>query len=398
MVLALHPGMLRRALRAAIVVPLALGTATAVFAQAQPGAAADPPKEPTKLLDRMKEPDQGGGLHLTKHFAVVFGGIKSGSGIALGPAFSHKFENGAYTQIKAVYSVKQFALLQARYDSRKFWDGRAMLTSRLRWQDAPELRVFRLGPDAPDLSVDYAERKTEGSTRLRFQLAPALRLGAGLGLEKYATSGGRIDLTDDHTLPAIPPLPGLGTRPWYVHSFVSLAADSRLSPDYSRSGHLFEAGIHTFNDVRDDQDPFGRFEGTAQQLIPTHGGKGVIDVSAQTWISLAEGARSVPFFLMPTLGGSNYLRAYPSYRFRDRHALFLRGEYRWAVHKMVDVAGLLEGGTVAPKVSALRLSEMAESIGAGIRVHTKTSSLVDLDISHGRDGFKFTIGFNSGGS
>ena len=34
--------------------------------------------------------------------------------------------------------------------------------------------------------------------------------------------------------------------------------------------------------VSDGQDAFGRFEGTAQQLIPTYGGKGVIDVSAQT--------------------------------------------------------------------------------------------------------------------
>ena len=43
---------------------------------------------------QMKEPDQGGGLHFTKHWAVAFGGIKPGSAIALGPAFSNKFANG----------------------------------------------------------------------------------------------------------------------------------------------------------------------------------------------------------------------------------------------------------------------------------------------------------------
>jgi hypothetical protein len=345
-------------------------------------------KERVKLLDRLKEPDQGGGLHLTEHFAVVFGGIKPGSGIALGPAVSHKFENGAYTQLKAVYSVDRFYLVQARYDTRKFWDGRAIISSRLRVQDAPKLDLRRLGPDAPKAAVDYGEHKTEGSTRLRVQLAPALRIASGFGIEKYSTSGTLID----------PAPPGFATRPVFAHSFFSAARDTRTSPDYSRRGRLFEGSIHHYFDLRDGQDAFGRFEGTAQQLVPTHGGKGVIDVSAQTWLSMADGGRTVPFFLMPTLGGSSHLKAYQSYRFRDRHAMLFRGEYRWAVHKMADVAGFLEAGKVAPALKGLGFNNMAEAIGVGLRVHTKTSSLVDLDLSHGRDGFRLSIGFSSGGS
>jgi surface antigen Omp85-like protein len=375
-----------------------IASAGTTFAQAPAPVPAAPLEEPTTRLDRLKEPDQGGGLHFTKHLAIVFGGIKAGSGIALGPALSHKFADGAYAQIKAVYSVKNFSVVQARYDSRKFWRDRAALTGRLRWQNAPQLRLFRLGPDAPDLTVGYGERKTEGSARLRLQLTPAFRLGSGFGVEKYHTTGGRIDLAGAGSLPSVPAPPGLGSKPWFAHSFVSAAVDSRTSPDYSRSGRLLEGTVHHFHDLHDGQDAFGRFEGTAQQLIPTHGGKGVIELAAQTWLSLSSGDRSLPFFLMPTLGGSNYLRAYPSYRFRDRHALFLKGEYRWAVHKMVDVAGMVEAGRVAPTVKGLRSSDMAESVGAGLRVHTKTSNVVDLDVAHGRDGFKFTIGFNTGGS
>lgn len=374
-----------------------IGSAATVAAQpAQPPAAVpDPPKEPTTLLDRLKEPDQGGGLHLTRHFAIVFGGIKSGSGIALGPALSHKFASGAYTQVKAVYSIEKFYVVQARYDSRKFWDGRAIVISRLRWQDAPQLDLHRLGPDAPAQTAEYGERKTEGSTRLRLQLTPAVRLGSGFGIEKYSTTGGRIDLVDASGLPPVPPLPGLGTRPVFAHSFVSAARDSRTSADYSRRGRLIEGALHHYFDLHDGQDAFGRFEGTAQQLIPTHGGKGVIELSAQTWLSLSGGERSVPFFLMPTLGGSNYLKAYQSYRFRDRHALLLKGEYRWAVHKMLDVAGFAEAGKVAPHVRGLTSSNWASSIGAGLRVHSKTSSLADLDLAHGRNGFKFTVSFGT---
>jgi hypothetical protein len=71
-------------------------------------------------------------------------------------------------------------------------------------------------------------------------------------------------------------------------------------------------------------------------------------------------------------------------------------EYRYAIHKMVDVAILLEAGTVAPSPSAFSVDEMAGSVAAGIRVHSKTSGLLRLDLARGRDGFKFSIGVTTG--
>ncbi|HEX9366421.1 MAG TPA: hypothetical protein VF921_07330 [Vicinamibacterales bacterium] len=380
-----------------------LGTAgaTTAFAQ-QPAPVQGPPTEPAslkeRLMKRLQEPDQGGGLHFTKHVAVVFGDVKEGSGVALGPALSQKLANGAYTQIKAVYSIHRFRLLQARYDTRPFWQGRAIVVSRVRWQDAPRLALFRLGPDAPGLSVEYKERKTEGSARINVRLAPLLRVAGGFGIERYATGAGRIDLAEDQQLPAVPPMPGLGTHPWFAHTFLSAALDSRKSPDYSRSGRLVEAAIHDYRDWHDGQGAFERAEGTVAQLVPTYGARGVIDVSAQTWLSRSTGSRSVPFFLMPTLGGASGLLAYKAYRFRDRNALLLKAEYRWAVHQMIDVAGVYEAGKVAPTARGLGLNHAASSVGGGIRVHSKTSGLVSLDVAHGRDGFGFAVGFTAGGS
>src|SRR5437899_103388 len=43
-----------------------------------------------RYLRYIPDIDQGGGFHLTKHLAVVFGDIKDGSGVALGPAVSAK--------------------------------------------------------------------------------------------------------------------------------------------------------------------------------------------------------------------------------------------------------------------------------------------------------------------
>lgn len=351
------------------------------------------------LRERLKEPDQAGGIHLTEHFAVVFGGIKQGSGIALGPAVSTRFADGGFIQLKGVYSIKKFKLLQVRYDSRRFWSDRAIVVSRLRWQDAPKLSLYRLGPESPSARVDFGERKTEGSSQISLKILPKVRVASGFGIERYATSGGRIDLKEgDRALPEVPPVPGLGTHPWFVHTFASLGFDSRTSPDYSRSGRFLEGAIHDYHDWHDGQDSFRRFEGTAQQLLPTHGGRGVFDVAARVWLSHSSGDHSVPFFLMPTLGGGDLLRAFNSYRFRDRNAMLLKGEYRWAVHDMADVAGLYEAGKVSPTVGGLNFDQFEHSVAVGVRVHSKTSSLFRADVAHGRDGFGFRIGFNAGGS
>ena len=373
---------------------VAMGCTRMLFAQPAPQATSS--KEPT-LKERLKEADQGGGLHFSEHFAVVFGGIKQGSGIALGPAVSHKFSNGGFVQLKGVYSIRKFRLAQLRYDTPRFWSDRAIVISRARWQDAPKLPLYGLGNDSAKGRVDFGERKTEGSGRLILKMAPFVTVTTGFGLERYATSGGSFALHEDEGLREIPPMPGLGTNPWFGHTFVSAGFDSRLSPDYSRTGRFLEAGVHDYHDWHDGQDSFRRVELTAQQLIPTHAERGVIDVGARAWLSQSNTGRSVPFFLMPTLGGGDFLRAFPSYRFRDRNALLLKGEYRWAVHPMMDVAGVYETGKVASFVTGLNMNNLAHSIGVGVRVHSKTSSLVRVDVAHGREGFGVRIGFTAGG-
>ena len=140
--------------------------------------------EPKSMIDRLKEPDQAGGLHLTDHFAIAFGGIKQGSGIALGPALSTKFEDGGFIQLKAVASIRKFWVLQLRYDTRRFWDDRAIAISRLRYYDAPELSLYVLGPESPDARVHYSERKMEASSVLQLRPTPAGRFTAGFGFEQ----------------------------------------------------------------------------------------------------------------------------------------------------------------------------------------------------------------------
>ena len=387
---------------------MCLGIAPGAAAQAPATSSPPPPpppqEEPITWKDRLKEPDQAGGLHFTEHWAVAFGGIKQGSGVGAGPAWSTKFANGGFVQLKAVISIRNFRLLQARYDSPRFWNDRGILINRLRWHDAPEVALYQLGPDSPDREIDYAERRTELSSQMVVRLRPTVRAAGGFGFERFRTRADRLnELVDPALLASLgspgltAPPPGLGTRPMYAHGFGSLGYDTRLSPDYTRHGRFIEGELHGYSDVSGDQPAFGRFEGTIEQYIPTHGERGVIGVSARTWLSVSDNSRAVPFYLTPTLGGGDLLRAYPSYRFRDRHALLLTAQYRWAVHKFVDVATTYEAGKVAPTVGGLDFDNIAQSIALGARLHSKKSGLLRADVAYGREGVGFRIGFSAGG-
>ena len=213
-------------------------------------AFADEPPDPqsaqgTSKLPRDIKVDQGGGIHFTKHLAVFFGGIKQGSSIAGGPAVSWQFKDGGYLQIKAGVSVKNFKLLQTRYDSRPLFHNRSMASTRLRWQDAPELPLFQAGPDSPDRHLTMGMTKTEWSAFLRTRVARQTYVWAGGGVEGYSSKGKWADLAEAlDRLGAVPDAPGLGTRPWYVQSFVTAAYDTRYAPDYSRKGRAIDASLY----------------------------------------------------------------------------------------------------------------------------------------------------------
>jgi hypothetical protein len=369
--------------------------------QPDPQAPAAPPKS---KLPRDIKVDQGGGLHFTKHLAVVFGGIKQGSSIAVGPAVSWKFNDGGYLQIKGGFSIRQFKLMQVRYDSRPLFNDRSLISTRLRWQDAPKLPLFQPGPDSPNRHLTIGMTKTEWSVFLRTRVAPRTFVSVGSGVEGYKSKGTWTDLAEAlDRLGAAPDAPGLATRPWYVRSFVSASYDTRLSPDYSRTGHAVDAGFYHYNDTRETLQSFERFEFGAAQLLPTFrienatGApetryRGALSVFGRAWLSHTGDGREVPIYLQTYLGGGDYLRGYSSYRFHDRNAVLVGTEYRYGIHKFVDLALLLEAGTVAPTPSAFKMDEMAGSAALGVRVHTKTSGLVRLDLAHGRDGFKVAIG------
>jgi hypothetical protein len=95
---------------------------------------------------------------------------------------------------------------------------------------------------------------------------------------------------------------------------------------------------------------------------------GKIDLRTQVKASYTNGASVVPFYLAPTVGGSDIdsqlsLRGYPDYRFRDRDALLVQAEYSVPLWDPVGFAMFYDAGTVGPTFGSLSFGHLRQDGG-----------------------------------
>lgn len=116
-------------------------------------------------------------------------------------------------------------------------------------------------------------------------------------------------------------------------------------------------------------------------------------------------AGSLPFYLLPTLGGTDTLRGFVDGRWRDRAAWQGAAEYRfWVIPRGIPItrnirierlglALFYEIGAVAEDVGAIFRSRVAQSYGVGFRIGLERAAIFRLDLGFSDDGLNFAAGF-----
>ena len=117
---------------------------------------------------------------------------------------------------------------------------------------------------------------------------------------------------------------------------------------------------------------FRRVDAEAQQFVPVLRENWVIALRALGIDDATLAGNSVPYLLMPALGGSHALRGYSSWRFRDRNRLLLTGEYRWTAGPFVDMALFIDAGKVAARSRRPGPARTRRPHGIGLTIHTPT--------------------------
>jgi hypothetical protein len=334
-------------------------------------------------------------------FRPKIGGLPTGGGFALGTQFH--LPNPSYSRPDldgtAVWSMRGYQRYQIKFGKHDREDRGALLYADLRYRKYPQEDFFGLGPrstvrDRTDFSLEDVTYDGVIGYRAARWLESTFRFGY---MQVNVDTGTDRRFPDTHRLFNDTTAPGLAEQPSFFHWTYSLTADGRDVPGNPHKGGSVRGTFSRFNDVDRHAFSFDRVAVDADGYLPLGSTVRVLAVHFYGSGDRAEPGSRVPFYMQETLGGSESLRGFREYRFRDRYLFYLSGEYRWEPVRAVELALFYDTGKVFSRRDELDFTGLSKSAGIGIRFKTAGGVVLRVDAARSREGtriyFKFTPSF-----
>lgn len=315
--------------------------------------------------------------------------------ISIGPGYRYWHGDRLFLDGSAAMSWREYKIARARIEFANMADRHAAVGAEVKWQDFTQNTYFGAGPDS--LETNRSEYRLKSLNAVGYTNVTPVRwltVGARAGwlvspTLMEPTGRFRRDLPALATVfPDEAPLV-LTEQPDYLHGELSATADTRDRRSHPLAGGIYRAAWVRFSDRSGGAFSFQRFEVEGAQFKTFVDAR--LTLAAHGWLTATDTAEghAVPFYLLPSLGGNNTLRAFANYRFHDRHFVVANVEARVAIFDHVDVAMFVDAGNVAARMADLDLAK--RSYGAGVRMHSKKATFVRLDVAHGAEGWRFTF-------
>jgi hypothetical protein len=317
--------------------------------------------------------------------------VYPGGGFTLGAVFQQPVGDRSFWNVRGLYSIRQYKMVDATVSSPGHAQGRIDFLAHAGWRDATQIAFYGLGTGTSQAArANFRLNQTFAGGEARARVVGPLVLTGSAYFEDFEEKDGQGDAPSigERYTPAT--APGLGLSPTYVHSSAGVGIDWRTAPGYSRSGGLYELRYHDFKDL-DDRASFDRLDGEVVQHVP---------ILRETWVLSLRGRVQttlddedlVPYFLLPALGSGSTLRAYSSWRFRDRHSLLLQGEWRWFPNRLgLDMAIFYDAGKVTSRRADLDFNGLKSDVGVGVRLHGPTLTPLRVELAHGSEGWNLVF-------
>ena len=304
----------------------------------------------------------------------------------------------AWIDGSAAYSWRGYKVADAAFEVPDIAGSRLSLGTQLHWQDLTQVQYFGSGPDSgPALRSDYALRTTEVIGFANYRPLEVLSFEARVGRVSrpdLSSSSGPFDRGYPDAMLIFRNEPGFDQleQPGFLHTHLSATADTRDYPGHPMEGGVYRAVAAIYSDRDDGRFSFRRYELEGLHFLPLSPVRWTLAFHGWGVFSDTTGTSEVPSYMLPSLGGSTTLRSFSDYRFHDRHLLLASVESRWALFEHVDAALFADAGGVASRIGDLGLNEM--SIGAGVRVHVRSTTIGRIDVAHGREGWRVLMRLN----
>ncbi|HEY3093608.1 MAG TPA: BamA/TamA family outer membrane protein [Vicinamibacterales bacterium] len=321
----------------------------------------------------------------------------TGSGwVSLGPGYRQYFaDDHAFIDTSAALSWRLYKMGQVRVELPRLAGDHLAIGTQAMWQDNTQVNYFGVGPDVVEDARSQYRMQTHdvvGYARAtaREWLTLTGKLG-WLGHPKLMDPGGTFVRDFPTTREAFPddPAANLSVQPAFLHSEASAAADTRDHRGHPTSGFLYRGALINYWDRTYDAFTFHTWEAEGVQYAPLADARIVLAFHGWTVGGHTSGTNVIPFYMMPSIGGSRTLRAYHDFEFHDNNLLVAGAESRFAVWQHLDAALFMDAGNVAPRFNDLNLDKT--SYGVGLRLHNDSTTLARLDVAHGAPGWHVTF-------
>jgi hypothetical protein len=333
-------------------------------------------------------------------FFVELSNMNSGAGwVSAGPGYrQYLFDEGLLLEGSAALSWHLYKMVQGRVELPRLAGERLTVGLQAMWQDQTQVDYFGRGPDSAEADrSQYRIRTGDVVGYATWGFTDWLAANGELGWlhrPKLGRAGGTFVGDYPDTRELFPDQPGAGEafQPHFTHGELGLTADTRDHKGHPTRGGLYRATLTSYRDQGRGRFALIEYEAEAVHFVTLTERGWVLVVRGWTLLSDVSAGHEVPFYLQPSIGGSNTLRGYDSYRFHDLNTLVVNAESRWAVFEHVDVATFVDAGNVAARAGDLSLAKT--SYGAGVRLHTSRTTVARLDVAHGSEGWRFVARTN----
>ncbi|MFN0166275.1 MAG: BamA/TamA family outer membrane protein [Bryobacteraceae bacterium] len=330
---------------------------------------------------------------------VRFGGLRTGQGFALGPQFKRYglLEGRLVFRTSAAGSPSGAYMFDVQATVPHLAGRRAFLDVLSTYGNYPRMDYYGQGPDSRKGGRSHFRlEENRHDLTVGMRAAPHLYAGFSAGyLGINVGRGNRDEVARTEDLYKESNTPGLQTQTDFLRGGVFLRVDYRDDPLGARSGGMYTARFNVNNDMSVGRYDFRTLDLEARQYFPFFNKRRVIALAGAATFSYANGTSVVPFYLQPTLGGSDDLRGFRTYRFYGNNLLVVNAEYRWETFSGMDAALFFDAGKVARLRSQVNFHNLETSAGFGLRFNARNRTFLRIDVGFSREGFQVWTKFGA---
>jgi hypothetical protein len=386
------------------VFPAAVAAQTRQVDRAEPASASSTPQQPDGLwpepafiarsIDFATRVMGDGGEEKNGFYPELSNMVTGAGWISVGPGYRHWLAGDeVLVDASTAVSWRSYKMAQARFELPNLAHSHFAVGSQVRWQDLTQITYFGEGPESSEAARSEFRLKSTNivgyaTVRPIERMAINYRVG-WLAQPELLPPAGRFQRGNPPTHQVFPddPVFALAEQPNYGYVEAAIAYDTRDFRSHPTSGGLYRTSLTSYTDRTYRRFSFDRTEVEAAHFVPMAGSRVVFAMRGWLVGSHTGDGQLVPFYLLPSLGGHNTLRAYTDYRFHDRNLLVVNVESRFAMFPRVDAALFVDAGNVAARFSDLNLGK--RGYGIGLRLYSRESTFARFDIAHGAEGWRF---------